>query len=159
NQSVSYANKVMSDVTISDNVRSDANVIIARSSWKTGNEAAAKSAYEAVRLNASGTLAAEATYFKAYFEHKASNYDAAIATVQSLTKNYAGYKLWTSKGLVIMGKCYNAQGQTLNATTILEYVVGNFAQYPEVVASAQAELDAIKTNAAKTNSSVVPAGN
>ena len=159
NQSVSYANKVLSDLTISDNVRSDANVIIARSSWKTGNEAAAKSAYEAVRLNASGTLAAEATYFKAYFEHKASNYDAAIATVQSLTKNYAGYKLWTSKGLVIMGKCYNAQGQTLNATTILEYVVGNFAQYPEVVASAQAELDAIKTNAAKTNSSVVPAGN
>jgi len=159
NQSVSYANKVLEDATISDNVRSDAQVIIARSSWKTGDEAAAQTAYETVRLNANGILAAEANYYKAYFEHKEANYDAAIATVQNLTKNYAGYKLWTSKGLVIMGKCYNAQEQTLNATTILEYVVSNFTQYPEVIATAQAELDAIKTNAAKTNSSVVPAGN
>lgn len=155
-KAVGYANKVLADASISDNVRSDAQVIIARSSWKQGNEAAAQKAYESVRLNASGTLAAEATYFKAYFEHKAASYEAAIATVQSLTKNYAGYKLWTSKGLVIMGKSYNAQGQTLNATTILQYVVDSFSQYPEVVASAQAELDAIKTNAAKTNSSVVP---
>ncbi|MGJ8685265.1 MAG: tetratricopeptide repeat protein [Nonlabens sp.] len=157
-KAVSYANKVLADATISDNVRSDANVIIARSNWKRGNEAAAKTAYEAVRLNASGTLAAESTYYKAYFEHKESNYDAAIATVQSLTKNYAGFKLWTSKGLVVMGKSYNAQGQTLNATTILQYVVDSFAQYPEVVASAQAELNAIKADVAKTNSSVVPTG-
>lgn len=157
NKAVSYANKVLADATISDNIRSDANIIIARSNWKKGDEAAAKTAYETVRSTASGTLAAEATYYKAYFEHKAANYDAAIATVQGLTKNYAGFKLWTSKGLVIMGKCYNAQKQTLNATTILEYVIGNFAAYPEVVASAQLELDLIKNNAAKTNSSVVPA--
>ena len=158
NKAVNYANKVLADATISENVRSDAQVIIARSNWKQGNEATAKTAYEAVRLNASGTLAAESTYYGAYFEHKAANYDAAIATVQSLTKNYAGFKLWTSKGLVIMGKSYNAQGQTLNATTILQYVVDSFSQYPEVVTSAQAELDAIKANAAKTNSSVVPTG-
>lgn len=155
-KAVDYANKVLSDISINDNVKSDAQIIIARSNWKQGNETAAKSAYEAVRTNASGTLAAESHFYKAYFEHKEASYEAAIATVQGLTKNYAGFKLWTSKGLVIMGKSYNAQGQTLNATTILEYVVGNFNQYPEVVSSAQAELDAIKNNAAKTNSSVVP---
>ncbi|MFT5926792.1 MAG: hypothetical protein ACI9WL_001544, partial [Rubritalea sp.] len=35
-------------------------------------------------------------------------------------------------------------------------VIANFKQYPDVVATAQSELAIIKTEAAKTNSSVVP---
>ena len=55
-----------------------------------------------------------------------------------------------------MAKSYYALNQTLNATTILDAVINNFKQYPEVVAEAKAELAIIKTEAAKTNSSVVP---
>ncbi|MEO9954230.1 tetratricopeptide repeat protein [Nonlabens sp.] len=155
-EAVTYANKVLSDSSIENNVKSDAEIIIARSSWKQGDETAAKAGYEKVRQTATGSLAAEATYYKAYFENKEGNHDATIATVNGLSKNYGGYKLWSAKGLVVMAKSYAALNQTLNATTILDAVISNFTQYPEVVANAQSELNNIKNEAAKTNSSVVP---
>ena len=155
---VTYANKVLSDSSIENNVRSDAEIIIARSSWKQGNEAAAKAGYEKVRQTATGSLAAEATYYKAYFENKEGKHEAVITTVNGLSKNYGGYKLWSAKGLVLMAQSYYALNQTLNATTILDAVIANFKQYPDVVVTAQNELAKIKTEAAKTNSSVVPTG-
>ncbi|PZX43264.1 tetratricopeptide repeat protein [Nonlabens dokdonensis] len=156
-EAVKYANKVLADTSIENNVKSDAEIIIARSSWKQGNEAAAKTGYEKVRETATGSLAAEATYYKAYFENKQGDHDAVITTVNGLSKNYGGYKLWSAKGLVVMAKSYYALDQTLNATTILDAVIANFTQYPEVVTNAKNELAKIKTEVAKTNSSVVPA--
>jgi tetratricopeptide (TPR) repeat protein len=153
---VIYANKVLNDSSIENNVRSDAEIIIARSSWKQGNEVASKVGYEKVRQTATGSLGAEATYYKAYFENKEGKHDAVITTVNGLSKNYGGYKLWSAKGLVVMAQSYYALNQTLNATTILDAVIANFKQYPDVVATAQSELAKIKTEAAKTNSSVVP---
>lgn len=158
-QATSYADKVLADPTATNNARSDASIIKARSSWKQGNEAAAKVAYEKVRETATAGLAAEAFYYKAYFENKEGAHDAAIATVQKNTKDYAGFKLWSAKGLVVMSKSYYAKKETLNATTILQYVVDNFAQYPDVQTEAQTELNKIKTTEAKTNSSIAPSQN
>ncbi|WP_292901169.1 tetratricopeptide repeat protein [Nonlabens sp.] len=155
-EAVTYANKVLSDSSIENNVRSDAEIIIARSSWKQGDEAAAKAGYEKVAKTATGSLAAEAIYYQAYFENKEGKHEAVITTVNGLSKNYGGYKLWSAKGLVLMAQSYHALNQTLNATTILDAVVANFKQYPDVVATAQNELSKIKTEAAKTNSSVIP---
>jgi tetratricopeptide (TPR) repeat protein len=156
NDAVAYANKVLATTGIENNLKSDAQIIIARSSWSQGNEAAAKVAYEKVQQSASGSLAAEAIYYKAYFENKEGKHDAVITTINGLSKNYGGFKLWSAKGLVVMAKSYFALNQTLNATTILDAVIANFKQYPEVVAIAQDELVKIKNEAAKTNSSVVP---
>jgi tetratricopeptide (TPR) repeat protein len=158
-QAVVYAEKVLADDTATNNARSDASVIKARSSWKQGDEAGAKVAYEKVRITATGSLAAEAFYHKAYFENKENAHDAAIATVQKNTKDYGSFKLWSAKGLVVMGKSYYAKKETLNATTILQYVVDNFAQYPDVQTEAQSELNKIKTTEAMTNSSVAPTQN
>jgi tetratricopeptide (TPR) repeat protein len=158
-QAVVYAEKVLADDTATNNARSDASIIKARSSWKQGDEAGAKVAYEKVRVTATGSLAAEAFYHKAYFENKENAHDAAIATVQKNTKDYGSFKLWSAKGLVVMGKSYYAKKETLNATTILQYVVDNFAQYPDVQTEAQSELNKIKTTEAMTNSSVAPTQN
>jgi TolA-binding protein len=155
-QALLYANKVLSTAGLDASIKSDAEIIIARSAWKKGDQDAARTAYEVVRNSAQGSLAAEATFYKAYFENKDGDHDATIATLNNLTKNYGSYKLWSSKGLVVMAKSYYAKGETLNATTILDTVIARFGKYPEVVAAAQAELTRIKTEEAKTNSSVVP---
>jgi tetratricopeptide (TPR) repeat protein len=155
-QALAYANKVLADPGVNANVKSDAEIIIARSAWKKGDQEAARTAYETVRNTAKGSLAAEATFYKAYFENKEGNHDEAIATLNGLTKNFGSYKLWSSKGLVIMAKSYYAKGEALNATTILDAVIERYIQYPEVVAAAKAQLQNIKTEEAKTNSSIVP---
>ena len=92
-EAVAYANKVLSDTSIENNVKSDAQIIIARSSWQQGNEVAAKTGYETVLQTATGSLAAEATFYKAYFQNKEGKHDAVITTVNSLSKNYGAQKV------------------------------------------------------------------
>jgi hypothetical protein len=74
--------------------------------------------------------------------------------VQKLAKDYSGYKEFGAKGLVLMSKNFYALGDAYQATYILESVIKNFAEFPEVVADAKAQLALIKANESKTNASV-----
>ena len=154
NQAVAYAEKVLRNSKIDKNIQSDAHVIIARSAIKTGDESKAKTAYAQVEKIASGKLAAEALYYSAYFKNKELRFEASNTTVQKLVKDYSSYKFYAAKGLVIMAKNYYALDDSYQATYILESVIENFSEYEEVTQEAQSELDAIKTELAKTNSSV-----
>ncbi|MGJ8667691.1 MAG: tetratricopeptide repeat protein [Patiriisocius sp.] len=151
---VGYAEKVLQNSKIDNSIKSDAQIIIARSAIKTGNEVKAKTAYAEVAKIATGQLAAEALYYDAYFKNKDGNFEASNQTVQKLAKDYSGYKLFGAKGLVIMAKNFYGLGDAYQATYILDSVITNFAEFPEVVAEAQKELNTIKTAEAKTNSSV-----
>ena len=53
-----------------------------------------------------------------------------------------------------MAKNFKALEDVFQSTYILENVIQNFSEFEEVVNEAQLELDKIKTEAAKTNSSV-----
>lgn len=153
-EAVSYAEKVLQNSKIDNSIKSDAQIIIARSAMKTNNEAKAKTAYAEVQKIATGQLAAEALYYDAYFKNKEKNYEASNASVQKLAKDYSAYKLYGAKGLVLMAKNFYALKDAYQATYILESVTKNFPDYPEVVEEAKAELAVIKTAEAKTNSSV-----
>nr|WP_321224879.1 tetratricopeptide repeat protein [uncultured Psychroserpens sp.] len=158
-EAVNYAEKSLQNSKIDNKVKSDAQIIIARSAIKTGNESKAKTAYADVEKIATGALAAEALYYNAYFENKEGKHESSNTTVQKLARDYSSYKYYSAKGLVLMAKNYDALGDAFQATYILESVVNNFPEFDEVVTEAQQELKRIKTNEAKTNSSIVPDGN
>lgn len=153
-EAVVYAEKVLTNEKNSDAVKSDAQVIIARSAIQTGDEDRAEKAYAEVQKIAKGSLAAEALYYQAYFENKKSEYEASNKTVQELTKNYSGYKYYASKSLVLMAKNFYELGDSYQATYILERVIENFAQYEDVVNEAKTELQQIKLKEAERNSSI-----
>ena len=154
NQAVSYAEKVLSNATIDNKIKSDAHVIIARSAIKVEDESKAKQAYAEVEKVASGELMAEALYYNAYFKNQEGNYVASNTTVQKLAKDYSSYKYYSAKGLILMAKNYYALGDAFQATYILQSVIDNFTEFNDVVSEAQAELETIKEKEAKTNSSV-----
>ncbi|SDL54891.1 TolA-binding protein [Salinimicrobium catena] len=156
NEAVAYAEKVLANPEAEKEAKNDAQVIIARAAIKTGNEAKAKQAYAEVQKTATGELAAEALYYDAYFKHKAGNYKGSNDVVQRLAKEYSGYKLYGAKGLVLMGKNFYELDDAYQATYILDNVVKNFSQFPEVVQEAKQELARIKAEEAKTNASVNP---
>lgn len=153
-EAVAYAEKVLQNSKIDNSIKNDAQVIIARSALATDNEAKAKSAYAEVLKTATGKLAAEALYYDAYFKNKDGKYEASNTAVQQLAKDYSGYKLYGAKGLVLMAKNFYALKDAYQATYILESVIKNFADYPEVVEDAKTELALIKNEESKTNSSV-----
>ncbi len=153
-EAVAYAERVLENSKIDNKVKSDAQIIIARSAIKTGDEAKAKLAYAKVESIATGALAAEALYYNAYFKHKEGNYQSSNTTVQKLAKDYSSYKYYSAKGLVIMAKNFYALKDAFQATYILESVIKNFAEFDDVVIEAQDELNEIKAEEAKTNSSI-----
>lgn len=151
---VVYADKVMANGKTEDRIKSDAQIIIARSAIKTDNEEKAKQAYAKLLTIAKGELAAEALYYDAYFKNKEGKYETSNEAVQKLSKDYSGYKYFGAKALVIMAKNFYGLKDSFQATYILENVIKNFTAYPDVVEEAQKELDAIKAEESKRNSSV-----
>ena len=153
--SVIYADKVLNNPKTDDNVKSDAQIIIARSALQTGDESKARAGYAKLLTLAKGELAAEALYYDAYFKYRDGKYEASNVAVQKLAKNYSAYRYFGAKGLIVMARNNYGLKDSFQATYILENVIKNFTDYPDVIAEAQTELDRIKGEEAKTNSSIV----
>jgi hypothetical protein len=151
---VVYADKVLNNPKTDDKVKSDAQIIVARSAIKSNDEPKARLAYAKLLILAKGELAAEALYYDAYFKNKDGKFEASNTVVQKLTKDYSGYKYFGAKGLVVMAKNFYGLKDSFQATYILDSVIKNFTVFPDVVEEAQKELDGIKTEEAKTNSSI-----
>jgi TolA-binding protein len=149
-----YADKVLSKSKLDDRVESDAKIIIARSAIKMGKEDKAKEAYADLENIATGSVAAEALFYNGYFKNKEGKYEASNATIQKLAKDYSSYKYYSAKGLVVMAKNFYALGDAFQATYILESVISNFPDFEDVVQESTVELNKIKAEEAKTNSSI-----
>ncbi len=158
-KAVLYAEKVLENSKIDNKIKADANIIIARSAMKTNNEEKAKEAYAKVEIVATGETAAEALYYNAYFKNKESKFEASNTTIQKLAKDFSGYKYYSAKGLVLMAKNFYALNDAFQATYILESVIKNFTEFDDVINEAKTELNKIKANEAKTNSSIQAGGN
>lgn len=153
-EATQYAEKVLENPKIDNQVKSDAKIIIARSAMKMGDENKAKLAYQEVAEIVTGKLAAEALYYDAYFKNKSGLFEDSNASVQKLAKDYSGYKFWGAKGLVLMAKNFYGLKDAYQATYILESVIKNFTNFPDVVEEAKAQLAIIKKQEAKTNDSI-----
>ncbi len=153
-ETIAYAEKVLKNPKIQNDVKSDAQVFIARAALQTADDTRAAAAYAEVRKMATGALGAEALYYKAYFEHKEDAYAVSNGTIQKLAKEYASYKLYGAKGLLLMAKNFYGLKDAYQATYILESVIQNFTEYQDVVEEARIELRKIKAKEAKTNSSI-----
>jgi TolA-binding protein len=154
NNSVIYADKILQNQKADANVKADAQIIVARAAMQTGNEEKAKAAYAKLLATSKGELAAEALYYDAYFKTKEGKYDASNVAVQKLAKNYSAYKYYGAKSLVLMAKNFYGLKDSYQATYILDNVINNFTDYPDVVEEARKELSAIKMEESKTNSSI-----
>ncbi len=153
-KAMTYAQKVLLIKDLETKIKGDANIIIARSAFKTSDFNTAKTAYQAVEKTALGKLKAEALYYNAYFKTQEKQYKASNKVVQNLASNYAAYKEFGAKGLILMSQNFYGLKDAYQATYILESVLKNFTDYPEVIKDAKTLLATIKANEAKTNTSV-----
>ena len=120
---------------------------------ETGDEAKAKAGYEKIIL-AQGELGSEVLYYDAYFKNKEGKFEDSNAVIQQLAKNYSDYKYFGAKGLLLMAKNFYELKDSYQATYILENVIQNFTDFPDLVTAAKNQLESIKSNESKTNSSI-----
>lgn len=149
-----YAEQVLSQPSLDTKIKNDAQLIIARSAIALSKEDKAKTAYAKVEKFATGRVAAETLYYNGYFKNKEKAYKASNTIIQKLAKNYSSYKLYSAKGLIVMAKNFYALDDAFQATYILESVISSFPEFTDVVEEAKSELENIKSEEAKTNSSI-----
>ncbi|MHC5309325.1 tetratricopeptide repeat protein [Myroides sp. LJL116] len=154
-KALEYAQKVLDKPNLDKRVKSDAQLIVARTAFATGDKQKAAQGYKQVLVSATGEVAAEALYYQAYFQNEQGQYELSNQSVQTLAKDYSGYSYYGAKGLVLMAKNFYALNDSYQATYILDSVIKNFSQYKDVVFEAKKELEAINAEEAKRNSSVV----
>jgi len=155
-KAVLYAEKVLKKENLSERLRSDANIIIARSAFKTNDLTTAETYYSAVEKTAQGEMKAETLYYNAYFKNQQKKFTASNKVVQNLIANYSSYKYWGVKSYVIMAKNQYGLKDAYQATYILENIIKNFTQFQDVITEAERALKDIQTKEAKTNDSVTP---
>jgi len=151
---VNYAEKVLANAKVDDRIKSDAQIIIARSAIKTNDETKAKIAYAKLQTIAKGELAAEALYYDAYFKNKDKKFEDSNTAIQKYVKDFSGYKYFGFKSLILMAKNFYELKDSYQATYILESVIKNGTEFEDVATDATNELSIIKGQEAARNSSV-----
>ncbi|MDT8415154.1 MAG: tetratricopeptide repeat protein [Flavobacteriaceae bacterium] len=151
---VAYAQKVTHNPKSDKLAVQDANLLLARHAFNTGDDENAKKRFEALRKDANGSIAAEALYVAAFYKNKEKEFEASNTIIQRLAKDYPGYKKYGVKGLLLMAQNFEALNDAFQATFILENVIQNFSDFPEEVEQAKTLLNAIKAKESSRNSSL-----
>lgn len=149
-----YADKVLKNKKSDKQMLLDAQIILARQAFRNSNHQEAQRLFAEIQKEARGALAAETLYYDAYYKNKAGQYESSNQVVQKLAKDYSAHKYYGAKGLILMAKNYYGLKDSYQATYILENVITNFKQYSDVVSEAQTELNKIKAEETKRNSSI-----
>lgn len=149
-----YAEILMKNTKIDQRIKADATAISARVAMKNNNLNEAKKMYEQLNKISSGELKAEALYHEAYFKHVDKAYEDSNRLIEAVVKDYSAYKYYSAKSLILLAKNFYQLNDSYQATYVLENVISGAKEYPEVVNEAQTELNKIKAEEAKRNSSV-----
>ena len=158
-QGLQYAQRVLESPDLDQRIRSDAYLVMARTAWEKGDSLKAKSAYASLLSQSFGEATAEALYFDAYFKQQSNAPEESNASVQRLLQEYGSYREWGGKGLLLMAQNFSVLDDAFQATYILENIISNFQDYPELVERAQSELRDLKVKEARRNTDVNPEGN
>ena len=154
NKAVIYGEKLISFKKINERIKSDAYLIIARSFMNLGNKKKALDAYKKIENDANKEFVVEALYFKALDNFDKNDYLNSNLVIEKISNDFSGYKKWTGKSLLLMSKNFYQLGDAFQATFILESVIENFGQMPDIVEEAKKNLLQIKEIESKKNSSV-----
>lgn len=154
-EAINYAEKVLYIGKIEKQTEQNAKLTLARSYFKKSNYETAKEYFLEIEQTASeGKLIAESLYYKAIFLNNEKQYKASNEVIQKLIADYSSYKDWGVRGYVLMAKNQYKLNDPYQATYILENIIKNFSQYPDIIEEAGNELRTIETNESKINKSI-----
>ena len=76
--------------------------------------------------------------------------------IAELSKVYGNSKIWSARSLLLMAKNFKNLDDDFQSNYLLETLIKNFDQYPEIINEAKELLYKVKESASKENSSIQP---
>ncbi|MCK5781601.1 MAG: tetratricopeptide repeat protein [Flavobacteriales bacterium] len=144
---------VAMNTKVSDKVKSEAELIIARGAMSKGDIDLAKRSYEKLMITSKGEVKAEAMYYNAYFLNSNEQYEESNKVIFEIASKYSGYKYWGAKSLLVMAKNFEALNDQYQAIYTLETIIKNF-KFEDINNEARTHLSEIKAKSATQGESI-----
>lgn len=135
-------------------VKWDAYEILAQSAMELGDTIKAEKAFMILESAPIDALAAEAHYFRAQQNHNNKEYEQSNEVIALLSQKFSSQPFWAAKSLLLMAKNFNALNDAFQATYILESLITNYDQFPDIVTKGKSLLQQINEEQAKQNASL-----
>lgn len=144
NKALASASIVAINSKVSEKVKSEAQLIIARGAMTKGDISLAKQTYQKLQKTAKGEVKAESMYYEAYFLNRDKKFEKSNDVIFEIASKYSGYKYWGAKSLVIMAKNFDALNDQYQAIYTLETVLKNF-DFEDVKSEATLLMNKLKS--------------
>ena len=151
---IAYAEKVVVLQSLGQKIKWDAYRVLARSAVTLQDVNKAAKAYAVLEQAPDDALAVEALYFNAQQKHIAHDYATSNRLIEKIAQDFGNYPEWGAKSLLMMSQNFYQLDDAFQASFILESIITNFTQFPEIVKQAQLDLANLKAIESKNNSSI-----
>lgn len=148
-----YADKVINNNLARPDQKALAHYYKGKIAHQKAEWSKAISSFKYVIEQLNNELAAESNYLiaTAYFELK--DYKRAESEAKEVLENYAGFRLYVAKSLILLSDIFMVQNDLISARAALEAVIENFDDDPEVLKEAQSKLKKVKESEDKNKKS------
>jgi len=151
---IAYAEKVVVLQSLGQKIKWDAYRVLARAAVAIQDIKKAAEAYAVLEQAPDAALAVEALYFNAEQKHIAHEYASSNRLIEKIAQDFGNYPEWGAKSLLLMSQNFYQLDDAFQASFILESIITNFTQFPEIVKQAQLDLANLKAIESKNNSSI-----
>jgi tetratricopeptide (TPR) repeat protein len=152
-----WAQKVAANTQATKEQKASANYYIGKIAFDSEDYNKALSAFNEVVKNSTNEQAAEARYLIAYIYYVQRDLDLAQQLCLNANKESSAYPYWVAKSVILLADVLAEKGDLFNAQAVLEGLIENYDDDPELVKIAKAKLQLLKTRSAQ-GSRLTPAG-
>ena len=125
-EAILYANKVLSNSLVVNNIRIEAEYSRGISYYRSNQYEQAKAPLEWLTKNTSNHIASESRYYLAEMNYTQKNYNAAEADIRTLLKMKPSFDFWIAKGLILQTRVLMAKPDLFQAEHTLKSVIDNY---------------------------------
>jgi len=137
-----YADEVLSDANINNDVKGEATFYKAKALFATGKLNNALTNFETVITQQSiSKIKAESAYHIALIKHKQKDYENSKADCFLIKNEYASYTYWVVKTFILLADNYTALDNIFQAKATLKSIIDNYTGDQILITEAQTKYD------------------
>jgi TolA-binding protein len=141
-EAVVYAEKVLTIDKLPDNIRNEADLILAKSYITSNRISDAQTKLEGICKRSKSAVGAEAKYMLANIQYNLANHKESEKIIMELAEQFANHDYWVAKAFILLADNYLALKNNFQAKHTLQSIIDNYAG-EDLRTIAQEKLNAI----------------
>jgi TolA-binding protein len=125
-EAFNYAQKVLNIDKLPDNIKNEAELIIAKSYIKSNRISDAQTILEAICKRSKSAIGAEAKYILASIQYNLKNHKEAEKIIFELADQYPNHDYWVAKAFILLADNYVALNNNFQAKHTLQSIIDNY---------------------------------